>query len=125
MGEPAMTDAEIEKIHADLLKEYPGANLVTTEDKNEMIAEIEPGFAVAVIKNGLPHFHTKMTETYGVIRSELYVGVAGEAHFLRKGDSLVIEPGQIHFAWSVDEPAWIEVKSDPPWSPEDHVMVPR
>jgi mannose-6-phosphate isomerase-like protein (cupin superfamily) len=91
------------------------------EDKREMVAEISDGFAVAVIERSQPHFHLKMQEIYRVLRGTLYVACKGQGHVLRKGDSITIEPGEIHSARAADEPVWIEVESSPPWSRDDHL----
>lgn len=105
------------------MKYYPGCHIKISEDKREMVAEISKGFAVAVIKQSQPHLHLKMKEIYRVLQGTLYVASDSNGHVLRKGDSIMIEPGQIHHARAADEPVWIEVESDPPWSPGDHFIL--
>jgi len=48
-----------------------------TDDKQEMVAEIHDGFAVAVIERSQPHFHGTMREIYRVQRGTLYVPAVG------------------------------------------------
>ena len=56
-----MTDDEIERIKAELLRDYPGAAIKVAPDQAEIVAEIDPKRAVAVIERSQPHFHRKMT----------------------------------------------------------------
>ena len=118
-----MNDSQIAGIQAELLSTYPGCRVKVADDKQEMVAEIRDGFAVAVIERSQPHFHGTMRETYRVLRGALYVACGGYGHVLGEGESLTIEPGLIHHARGVGEPAWIEVGSQPPWSPEDHHVL--
>jgi hypothetical protein len=41
-----MTDIEIERTRAELIKAYPGCRVKVAEDKREMVAEITDKFAV-------------------------------------------------------------------------------
>jgi mannose-6-phosphate isomerase-like protein (cupin superfamily) len=118
-----MQKMDTEKIRAELIAAYPGCSVKITEDNREMVAEIRPEFAVAVIVRSLPHFHLKTREVYRVLRGTLCVARAGQGHVLQKGESIAIEPGQIHSARAVGEPVWIEVESDPPWSATDHLVL--
>ena len=118
-----MTESEVSRISAELLQLYPGANIKVTPDRAEMVAEIEPGRAVAVIERSLPHFHRKMTEVYRGLRGTLYVACGGRGYVLGPGDALTIEPGNVHFARGAGAPAWIEVLSEPDWTPEDHLIL--
>lgn len=74
-----------------------------------MVAEISDKFAVAVIERSLPHFHRKTREVYRVQRGTLCVGRAGYGHVLAVGETIAIEPGEIHRGSAVGEPALIEV----------------
>ncbi|WP_410268713.1 cupin domain-containing protein [Desulfosalsimonas sp.] len=85
---------KIERIQAELISAYPGCHVRITEDKQEI---------------------------YHVLRGELYVDCGGRGCFVREGESLCIEPGLIHYARTVSEPAWVEVESAPPWLSEDHI----
>jgi len=118
-----MTDNDIEKTRSELMNSYPGCHVKVAEDKREMVAEISDGFAVAVIERSLAHFHLNTRETYRVLRGTLYVACEGRGHVLRKDETITIEPGQVHFARAAGEPAWIEVESVPPWSPNDHFVL--
>ena len=118
-----MTDADVSRIREELLRMFPGARVKVAPDRAEMVAEIEPGRAVAVIERSVPHFHKRMTEVYRGLRGTLYVACGGRGHVLEAGDALTIEPGNVHFARSAGEPAWIEVLSEPDWTPEDHLIL--
>jgi mannose-6-phosphate isomerase-like protein (cupin superfamily) len=118
-----MTDIDIENTRAELMNAYPRCSVKVAQDKREMVAEISDGFAVAVIERSLPHFHLNMREIYRVLRGTLYVACGGEGHVLREGETITIEPRQIHFARAAGEPVWIEVKSAPPWSMDDHFIL--
>lgn len=118
-----MNDAQIEQARSELLRTYPGCPIKVAEDRRELVAEVSGVFAVAVIERSEPHFHAVTREVYRVIRGTLNVACGGEGHVLHEGESLAIEPGQIHHARGVGEPAWVEVKSNPPWTLEDmHVL---
>jgi len=118
-----MTKYKASQIRKQLLREYPGARVKVMKDRAEIVAEIEPKRAVAVIERSLPHFHRRMTEVYKGLRGTLYVASGGRGYVLGPGDSLTIEPGNVHFARGVDGPAWIEVLSEPAWTPEDHLIL--
>ncbi len=118
-----MTNDEIEQIKAELLREYPGAAIKVAPDGAEIVAEIEPKRAVAVIERSQPHFHQEMTEVYRVLRGTLYVAVGGEGRVLAPQESLTIEPGKVHHARGAGGVAWVEVISDPAWTAEDHLVL--
>jgi hypothetical protein len=85
-----MTHNEISESRDQLLREYPRAIIKLADDCAEVVAEIEPGRAVAVIDRSLPHFHQTMTEVYRVLR--------GTLRELCPGESVTIKPSEIHFA---------------------------
>jgi len=113
----------IDQIRTELINTYPGCSVKVADDNREMVAEISDGFAVAVIERSLPHFHRKTREVYRVLRGTLCVARAGLGHVLEMGETIAIEPGQIHSASAAGEPAWIEVESLPPWSADDHFIL--
>jgi mannose-6-phosphate isomerase-like protein (cupin superfamily) len=118
-----MTEQQIEKYRSELMASYPGCHVKVAEDKKEMVAEISDNYAIAVIEHSVAHFHLKTNEIYRVLRGTLHVACAGRGHVLREGDEITIEPGQVHFARAAGEPVWIEVKSAPPWSADDHFLL--
>jgi mannose-6-phosphate isomerase-like protein (cupin superfamily) len=118
-----MNDTDVERIRSELTDSYPGTRVKIAEDRGEMVAEISDGFAVAVIDRSVPHFHLRMQELYRVLRGTLHVACGGQGYVLRAGESLVIPPGQVHFARAAGDPSWIEVVTDPPWSAEDHFIL--
>ncbi len=115
-----MTKGQVSDLRAELLRQYPGANIKIALDEAEMVAEIDGKHAVAVIERSVPHFHSRTTEWYRGLKGVLYVACGGKGHVLRPGESVTIEPGMIHFARAVGEPAWIEVLSEPDWTLEDY-----
>lgn len=118
-----MKQIDVKEIGDELKTTYPGCHLKISDDNRELVAEIPDGFAVAVIERSQPHFHMQMREVYRGLRGTLHVACAGRGHVLRPGYTISIEPGQIHFAVAANEPAWIEVVSDPPWSKDDHFVL--
>jgi mannose-6-phosphate isomerase-like protein (cupin superfamily) len=118
-----MTYDEIEQIKAELLREYPGAAIKVAPDQAEIVAEIEPKRAVAVIQLSQPHFHREMTEVYRILRGTLYVVCGGVGHVLGVGQSLTIEPGKVHYARGAGGFAWLEVLSEPAWTSEDYHVL--
>src|SRR5690349_11957113 len=93
----------VETTRAELLKAYPGCRVKVADDKHEMVAEVSPEFAIAVVERSLPHFHLKTREVYRLLRGCLSVASQDRGHVLQKGDTIVIEPGQIHSARAVGE----------------------
>ncbi len=118
-----MTEAQISRLRVELLDLYPGANIKIAPDGAEMVAEIDGKHAVAVIERSVPHFHSKTTEWYRGLKGVLHVACGGKGHVLRPGDSVTIEPGMIHFARAMGEPAWIEVLCEPDWTLEDYCTL--
>lgn len=118
-----MSEEEIAEITADLLTQHPSARVKVASDRAELVAEIHPEYAVAVIERSQAHFHVKTTETYRVLRGRLYVYSGGIGQVLDEGDSFVIQPGNVHYARGARGLAWVEVLSDPPWSIEDHHVL--
>lgn len=118
-----MSEIYIEKTRRELINCYPGARVIVAEDNREMVAEVYDGLAVVVIERSAPHFHSNITETYRALRGTLCVACGGHGLVLREGESITVEPGMIHFARAADEPAWIEVKSEAPWSEDDHFIL--
>jgi mannose-6-phosphate isomerase-like protein (cupin superfamily) len=118
-----MTTAELESYAAELRASYPGCHLKTAPDQCELVAEISPELAVAIIERSQPHFHRATTEVYRVLKGTLLVARAGMGVVLQAGEEITLEPGQIHQAFGHGEPAWIEVISSPPWCADDHFVV--
>lgn len=114
---------DIDKTLAELLKAYPGSRVKVADDQREMVAEIRPEFAVAVIERSLPHFHLKTREVYRVLRGALCVACAGKGYGLQKGETIAIVPGQIHFARAFGEPVWKDMESEPLWTADDHFVL--
>jgi len=107
----------------ELSGEYPGKKIIEIPEDNprEIICEISPGVAIAVIDKSEPHYHKEMTETYEILRGDLDVYKDNIKSSLSIGDKITIEPGVIHYA--IGDETWVEVTANPPWSSEDHFFV--
>lgn len=122
------------KVRAELLRAYPGANvLVTTRigrRVTEMVAELGPYYdtqnkvlpigsiAIAVIEQSREHWHNETWETYSVEKGQLTVHINNKPHIIQEGgESLTIQPGQRH--WAEGKQAWVRVLSTPPYNPDD------
>lgn len=116
-------ETNIEEMRVELMKAYAGCRVKVAEDRRELVAEVSDEFALAVIELSMAHFHLKTREIYRVLRGALCVAPAGEGHVLLKGETIAIEPGQIHYARAIGDPAWVEVETEPPWSATDHFII--
>jgi mannose-6-phosphate isomerase-like protein (cupin superfamily) len=83
------------------------------------------GMVIADFGESEPHFHHHTSEAYVVLEGELEVILKEkESHFLKTGDFIFIESGQIHQARAIgDKPARIAAFTFPAWSPEDHYLA--
>jgi mannose-6-phosphate isomerase-like protein (cupin superfamily) len=118
-----MTDEEIVGFRRQLEELYPGSHVKVADDNKEMVAEKSGEFAVAVIEKSQAHFHLKTQETYRVLHGTLYLACGGSGHVLHEGESMTIQPGQVHFARGAGSPAIIEVFCKPAWSSSDHFIL--
>lgn len=120
----------VRQVLEKLQQKYPGRNVVKNDEKDptEIICEIDPASdhperntAIAVIDRSIPHYHKKSTETYKVLKGELAVIKNEKEYFLKEGQTIIINPGEIHFA--IGNSAWVEVTSTPGWTFEDHILI--
>lgn len=120
----------INAVIAELKKTYPGKSIILNDKNNltEILCEVEPpsfhpGYSVAisVIDNTVPHYHKKITETYEVLKGELDLTVEEKTYHLKPGESLTIQPGEIHSAMGNE--TWIKCTAKPAWSAQDHIRV--
>jgi len=120
------------KIVEEFKKKYPGKKSIKNNEDNptEILCEVEPSsehpehsLAVAVIDKSIPHSHKKTRETYKVIKGKLKAYKDGKEFILNKGDELVINPGEAH--WAKGNEAWVECYSEPGWTFEDHIVEKR
>lgn len=121
---------DTQKVIAALEAKYPGKRIIQSgkDSVTEIVCEIEPaktpddsGKAVAVIDKSEPHYHKKTTEHYRIIKGELVIYADETAYRLRAGEKYKIDSGKIHYA--VGNETWVEVISNPGWSPSDHFLV--
>lgn len=113
-----------------LKEKYPGKQIVLNNRREvtEILCEVDPtkdhkglSTAIAVIDKTLPHYHKYTSEVYTVIEGELTLIVDGKKVELKKGQSHTIHPHQVHEA--IGNETWVEVKSRPGWTKEDHIVV--
>jgi len=123
---------EVKKIIKKLKRKYPGKTII--ENKNdkgfttEIICEIEPtlnhpkySIAIAVIDSSTLHYHKKTTEIYKVLRGELTVFKKNKEYKIKRGDELVIKPGEIHS--NIGNETWVECISEPGWTVDDYINL--
>ena len=116
-----------EKVIKELSQKYPGKKIIKLPEDNptEIICEINPatdqGVAIAIIDKSEPHYHKKTTEIYKIIKGRLVVFINNQEHELEEGDTLTVEPDELHYA--VGNETWVEVYSEPGWTQEDHILV--
>jgi len=120
------------QIFDELTKKYPGKNIIKNdiEDPTEIVCEIKPtedhpkySLAIAIIDQSIPHYHHKSTEEYTVKRGELRMHIGDKTVLLYEGQTIVIPPKQIH--WAEGNETWVECFSQPGWTTEDHILVPK
>jgi hypothetical protein len=119
----------------DLQAQYPGRTII--ENKNskgtttEIICEltnsqdsIADSVAIAVIDSSTIHYHKVITEKYEVLKGSLTIFKYDDSHkeykeqIVRKGESIVINPGEIHS--NLGDETWVKVTSNPAWFIEDY-----
>ncbi len=112
----------VERIIRELSEKYPRKKIIKNREENptEIICEVEPGLAVAVIDKSITHYHKKTTEIYEKIKGELTVYKNGKQYKLGEGDKITIEPEEVHYA--VGNETWVKALSELPWTPEDHII---
>lgn len=119
-----------ERILNQLKGKYPDAKSFDLDGSgNHFVSEVEPSKdhpdydrAIEVIFKSKPHKHLKMTQRYTILSGTLHLHVGTEVTTLEKGDVYTVEPGLVHWAESEDG-CWLELYSQPGWTPEDHISV--
>ncbi|MFW5703011.1 MAG: NUDIX domain-containing protein [Candidatus Dojkabacteria bacterium] len=95
----------------------------------EVVAEVNPGHAVAAIWQSKPHYHKQTKESYLVLEGDLTVFIEHEYFELSQGDYIEISLGARHWAeagiGSTRNGVWplVEVRTEPAWRAEDHIEV--
>jgi len=118
------------RILNQLRMKYPGASAFDLDGRGEhFVCEVEPtdkhleyDRAVEVILSSKPHKHLKTRQFYEILSGTLELHVEEKNIILRPGDTYTIDPGNVHWAVSDDE-CWVEIRSEPGWTKEDHVLV--
>lgn len=117
----------VKQILRKFQEKYPNKKIIKNDDNNptEILCEVESSsehpdysIAVAVIEKSKPHYHKKTTEIYEAIKGKLILNIDGKEIILKSGQSLIINPSQVHFALGKD--TWVKVTSRPGWKIEDH-----
>ena len=119
---------KINEVLDELKKTYPGKKIILNDKHRltEILCEIDPpakhpeySVAVAVIDETIPHHHDISTEIYEVLRGEIDLTVNGKTFHLKQGESMTIQPGEIHSAKGNE--TWIKCTARPAWSQNDHI----
>jgi hypothetical protein len=132
----------VKQVEAKLVAKYPHAKIVHNtrvnfpqKDVFEVIAEIEPGYAVVAIERSQSHFHLHTVENYKILEGQLALVVSGRVILLdtvkykpatprRSRTTAQVRINEVHHAVSLGpEPAIVEVRSNPPWQKGDHHEV--
>lgn len=119
-----------ERILNQLRSKYPGKATFDLDGRKEhFVCEIEPtkdhpqyDRAIEVIISSQPHKHLKMTQYYTILSGSLNLYLNGEKVILKQGDTYTIKPNVVHWANS-DGECWLEIRSEPGWTKEDHITV--
>lgn len=119
-----------ERILSLLKEKYPNANALDLDGSGQhFVSEVEPADehpewdrAIEVIIKSKPHKHHKMTQQYTILEGSLTLHVDNETIELKPGDTYTVKPGLVHWAES-DGECWLEIYSEPGWTPEDHIPV--
>lgn len=120
----------ITNVIEELKKKYPGKRILLNNRQNctAILCDIEPfsshpsySEAIVVVDKTDSHYHDNATETYKVVKGVLAVTVDGKKYVLNEGQSLRIEPGQVHEA--TGDETWVHESSKPGWQKKDHHTV--
>lgn len=120
----------VEYITQKLREQFPDAQIVVNDEHNptEIICEVEPtsrhaeySVAIVVIDESKKHVHHKTREMYEVLKGELVVVKDEKEYILTKGDTLTINPGEVHYAKGNE--TWFKATSHPGWTVEDHIEI--
>ncbi len=119
-----------DRILTKLQSLYPGKATYDLSGTGEhFVCEVEPtnehpeyDDAVEVIIKSEPHKHFKMTQTYTVLEDTLTLHVDDKVFELKKGDTHIVTPGQIHWAFG-NEKTLCKIHSEPGWTKEDHLKT--
>ena len=111
-----------------LQAEFPDVNVVMA-GTDEAVAEIQEGYAIALIGPGgsRPHFHERAEENYRVVEGSVPLAVRlGEKGQVLRGEDefgVRIPCNLVHNAAGVGGWARVEVRCHPVWSKDDHFEV--
>lgn len=79
------------------------------------------------IKPTVCHAHKESTELYWVVKGSVEIEIGTNQNFkvvkLKSNSILVIEPGEFHRIVKASEKNTILVLSNPPWSPDDEILM--
>ena len=89
----------------------------------EYLSNQDVPISITVVKDIKPtksHVHKTTTEIYWIRDGSINVLINDSDEItLEKGDSLVIEPGELHEVTKASEVNEVVVLCNPPWNPED------
>ena len=87
--------------------------LQTGKTTNGRLLEMESHYGARSIEPA-PHYHPVQTEHFKVLEGEIRVRVRGEVFSLKKGEEILIYPGEVHSMWNPgDEKTIVNWKIEP------------
>src|SRR5210317_2255123 len=98
---------DTKKVTKKLNQRYPGKSVIVSDPSNptELICETEPtenhpdwSEVIAVVDSIRPHYHKILTETYEVLKGELFLYLDKKKKVIVKGQKAIIKPNIIHWA---------------------------
>ena len=120
----------VDNIIRELKLNYPRKRILVDDKDNptEIICELESAginpqrsVYIAVVNKKVEHIHRQAKETIKVLKGNLIVTVDGRERTLSPGQTVTIEPGQLHFTQGTS--TWIKVTSVPGVVPKDHILL--
>lgn len=119
-----------ERILNQLKTKHPGKACYDLDGRGmHFVCELEPtkdhpeyDRAVEVMILTKPHKHLKMAQYYTILSGTLELHVGNDVVRLNTGDKHIVQPGNVHWAQSPNE-CWVEIRSEPGWTKEDHIPI--
>lgn len=119
----------VESVLKTLSDLYPEKKIIQNKDREGNVLEIlcidhtTKGLSeiICVVDKTMPHYHRGATETYEILRGKLVLNIDKEKVLLQVGDSINIEPKEVHSAEG--EETWLKITSRPGWNILDHAIV--
>jgi len=118
MKKASMVEAEVIPRTYGVMKMLAGGRNLTTHSGDLRILEIVSG------KPTSRHYHKKSESIFYIQSGDLEMEVEGKTVSLKSGDTIVIEPGEVHLLRNVGKEIAIVIESmAPPYSGKDIFYV--